>query len=44
MTTPLRIPILVGSVRRGRQSIKVARFAGSRLARAGADAPLLDRA
>ncbi len=44
MNTPLRIPILVGSVRRGRQSIKVARFAGSRLARAGADAPLLDRA
>ena len=44
MTTPLRIPILVGSVRRGRQSIKVARFASNRLARAGAESPLLDRA
>ncbi|MDE2676314.1 MAG: NAD(P)H-dependent oxidoreductase [Gemmatimonadetes bacterium] len=44
MTTPLRIPVLVGSVRRGRQSIKVARFASSRLASAGADAPLLDLA
>ena len=44
MTTPLRIPVLVGSVRRGRQSIRVARFASSRLAGAGADAPLLDLA
>ena len=42
MTTPLRIPVLLGSVRRGRQSIKVARFASSRLARAGAESPLLD--
>ncbi|MCY4573496.1 MAG: NAD(P)H-dependent oxidoreductase [Gemmatimonadetes bacterium] len=42
MTTPLRIPVLLGSVRRGRQSIRVARFASSRLTRAGADAPLLD--
>lgn len=44
MNDPLRIPVLVGSVRRGRQSIKVARFAGDRLRRAGADAPLLDLA
>lgn len=42
MKRPLRIPVLVGSVRRGRQSINVARFAGDRLGRAGADAPLLD--
>jgi len=38
----LRVPVLVGSVRRGRQSIRVARFAGERLERAGVDAPLLD--
>lgn len=44
MNDPLRIPVLVGSVRRGRQSIKVARFAGDRLRRAGAEAPLLDLA
>lgn len=44
MNDPLRIPVLVGSVRRGRQSIRVARFASSRLARAGVDAPLLDLA
>ena len=44
MNDPLRIPVLLGSVRRGRLSIRVARFAGSRLARAGADAPLLDLA
>ena len=44
MNDPLRIPVLVGSVRRGRQSIRVARFAAGRLARAGADAPLLDLA
>lgn len=40
----LRIPVIVGSVRRGRQSIKVARFAGDRLQEAGAEAPLLDLA
>ncbi len=44
MNDPLRIPVLVGSVRRGRQSIRVARFASDRLCRAGADAPLLDLA
>ena len=44
MNDPLRIPVLVGSVRRGRQSIKVARFARDRLRRAGAEAPLLDLA
>ena len=44
MNDPLRIPVLVGSVRRGRQSIKVARFASDRLRRAGAEAPLLDLA
>ena len=44
MTTPLQIPVLVGSVRRGRQSIKVARFASDRLEKAGASAPLLDLA
>ena len=44
MNDPLRIPVLVGSVRRGRQSIKVARFAGDPLRRAGAEAPLLDLA
>lgn len=42
MNRPLRIPVLLGSVRRGRQSIRAARFASGRLARAGADAPLLD--
>ncbi len=42
MSTPLHIPVLVGSVRRGRQSIKVARFASKRLEQAGAVAPLLD--
>ena len=42
MSGPLRIPVLVGSVRRGRQTIRVARFARSRLERSGADAPLLD--
>lgn len=44
MTAPLRIPVLIGSVRRGRQSIRAARFAVDRLARAGADASLLDLA
>ncbi len=44
MNDPLRIPVLVGSVRRGRHSIRVARFASDRLARAGVDAPLLDLA
>ena len=44
MNDPFRIPVLVGSVRRGRQSIRVARFACDRLRRAGADAPLLDLA
>jgi len=39
---PLRIPVLLGSVRRARQSVRVARFAGHRLEQAGADAPLLD--
>ena len=42
MNAPLRIPVLVGSVRRGRQSLKVARFASDRLERAGAYSPLLD--
>jgi len=40
----LKIPVIVGSVRRGRQSAKVARFASVRLQRAGVDAPLLDLA
>ena len=40
----LRIPVLLGSVRRGRKSLRVARFACDRLQRAGADAPLLDLA
>ena len=44
MREPLRIPVLVGSVRRGRQSIRVARFAADRLQAAGAGAPLLDLA
>lgn len=44
MSAPLRIPVLAGSVRRGRQSINVARFACDRLARAGIEAPLLDLA
>jgi len=44
MNAPLRIPVLLGSVRRGRRSIRVARFAASRLERAGAEAPLLDLA
>lgn len=42
MNDPLRIPVLPGSVRRGRQPMRVARFASSRLGRAGAKAPLLD--
>lgn len=42
MNHPLQIPVLVGSVRRGRQSMRVARFASDRLARSGADAPILD--
>ncbi len=44
MTAPLRIPVVIGSVRRGRQSIRAARFAVDRLASAGADAALLDLA
>ena len=44
MSIPLRIPVLVGSVRRGRQSIKVARFAVNRLNRSGAETSLLDLA
>ncbi len=40
----LRVPVLVGSVRRGRKSIGVARFACDRLERAGSRAPLLDLA
>ena len=44
MSAPLRIPVLVGSVRRGRLSIRVARFAADRLEKAGAEAPLLDLA
>lgn len=44
MTAPLRIPVLIGSVRRGRRSIRAARFAVDRLTRAGADATLLDLA
>ncbi len=42
MNRPLQIPVLVGSVRRGRLTMRVARFASDRLARAGANAPLLD--
>lgn len=42
MNRPLQVPVLVGSVRRGRQTMRVARFASSRLARAGIDSPLLD--
>lgn len=38
------MPVIVGSVRRGRLSDRVARFAAARLRRAGADAPLLDLA
>ena len=44
MSDPLRIPILIGSGRRGRRSIRVARCARDRLRRAGIDAPLLDLA
>ena len=44
MSAPLRIPVLVGSVRRGRRSIRVARFAAAGLEAAGARAPLLDLA
>ena len=44
MTAHLRIPVVVGSVRRGRQSIRAARFAVDRLAKAGANATLLDLA
>ena len=42
MSSRLHIPVLVGSVRLGRQSINVACFASRHLERAGADAPLLD--
>ena len=44
MTVPLRIPVVAGSVRRGRQSIRAARFAVDRLVRSGADATLVDLA
>ncbi len=44
MTAPLCIPVVIGSVRRGRKSIRAAHFAVDRLARAGADATLLDLA
>ena len=44
MNDPIRIPVLVGSVRRGRQSIKPALFASKRLTQAGYDAPILDLA
>ena len=44
MNAPLRIPVLLGSVRRGRRSLRVARFAAGRLESAGAEAPLLDLA
>ena len=44
MTAPLRIPVVAGSVRRGRQSIRAARFVVDRLARSGADATLVDLA
>ena len=40
----LKIPVILGSVRRGRQSGRVARFACGRLRRTGAEAPLLDLA
>ncbi|MCY3610358.1 MAG: NAD(P)H-dependent oxidoreductase [Gemmatimonadetes bacterium] len=42
MSNPLRVAVLVGSVRRRRQSIRVARFAVDRLTKAGAAASLLD--
>lgn len=42
MTAPLTIPVVLGSVRRGRQSVKVARFATDRLEALGHTAPLLD--
>ncbi len=44
MSAPLRVPVLLGSVRRGRRSLRVARFAAGRLEAAGAEAPLLDLA
>ena len=44
MSTTLRIPVLLGSVRRGRRSIRVARFAAGRLEEAGAETQLLDLA
>ncbi len=44
MRGPLSIAVLVGSVRRGRKSIRVARFARDRLCAAGFEAPLLDLA
>ncbi len=40
----LNVPVLLGSVRRGRQSVNVARFACDRLDKAGFRAPLLDLA
>lgn len=39
-----RMPVIVGSVRRGRLSIRVARFMQRRLQEAGMEAPLLDLA
>lgn len=39
-----RMPVIVGSVRRGRMSLRVARFVQRRLQEAGVDAPLLDLA
>lgn len=44
MNAPLRIPVVIGSVRRGRRSIRAARFALDRLTAAGADATLVDLA
>lgn len=39
-----RMPVIVGSVRRGRMSIRVARFVQTKLRAAGVEAPLLDLA
>ena len=45
MTAPDHcMPVIVGSVRRGRLSIRVARFMRNKLREAGIDAPLLDLA
>lgn len=43
-TAPLTMPVIVGSVRRGRHSIRVARFMQRKLESSGIEAPLLDLA